>query len=372
MFRTIRSQAFASGKYKMADAAEAPGSSSAITKTKICRFFQNKKGCKFGNECQFLHREKVSNNSGHISQEAGKMLDDKKQPDKVTDTADSKTSSTAKTCRFINSKRGCKFGNECQFLHPKKIWSESGSMVNEVDKPNDDQKTSDGDNIDSCLKSGATNNEILVEEKGTKLHKDCSDRQGIVCKFFQKKKGCLRGNKCPFSHVISGDGAISKPLTKAVSKKTSNPTLPSKKIPQQSKGVTKPFTDNKQVTKQPSEIINLQSENQNKEHDKQASGQGPPLLLPKNDESAKGPGIDLGDCNLECKRLRSTEIQQLKRRFKSLNGYCEIQENVSYKFKFKPTDPDWVRVTVYPRGGGYSGISVMERRLPFKPPSPKK
>ena len=48
----------------------------------------------------------------------------------------------------------------------------------------------------------------------------------------------------------------------------------------------------------------------------------------------------------EPKRIRSTEIQQLKRRFGCKNGYVEIKENSVYKVQFKPTDPDWVS-TVY-------------------------
>ena len=95
------------------------------------------------------------------------------------------------------------------------------------------------------------------------------------------------------------------------------------------------------------ELVNLQVENDGrkhvKEHDRQASEQGIQLLAPNIDKSAKGTGMSLMDCSLECERLRSIEIQQLKRRFGGQGDYCEIQENTSYKIKFKPTDPDWVR-----------------------------
>ena len=335
----------------MADTSEASGSSgsSSTTETKICRFFKSKKGCKLGNECRFLHTEKLLNDSTKISQEADKISDDKKQPD-VGNIG--KTSTTVKTCRFSRSKRGCKFGNECQFLHAEKVSNDSGSTANEVNKPNDDQKTSDSAIADEDLKSTTPNNtnETLVEEKGMKGHKDSQNREGTVCKFFKRKKGgCLRGNKCPFIHVISGDGAILKPLAKETSKKpgTCRAVLPSKQIPHRSKEVTKSNTDNKTVTKQPLESVKLESTNQNTDYDRQASGQGQPLLPKMANESVKGTGTEMGvvDCNLECKRLRSIEIQQLKRRFRSQDGYCEIQENVSYKFKFKPTDPDWVRDT---------------------------
>lgn len=343
----IRSQAFAFGMSKMADAS----GSSPTTKTKICRFFKSKKGCKLGNECQFLHTEKLLNDSLKISQEAYQISDDKKQADAANI---SKTSSPVKTCRFFMSKRGCKFGNECQFLHAEKVSNESGSTANEVNKPNDDQKTSDPAIADDDfhVKSTTPNNinETLVEEKGMKGHKDSQNRGGTVCKFFKRKKGgCLRGNKCPFVHVISCDGAILKPPTKETSKKpgTCKAALPSKQIPHQSKEVTKSNTDNKKVTKQPRESVNLESTNQNTDYGRQVSGQGPPLLPKKADESVKGTSTEMSveNCNLECKRLRSVDIQQLKRRFRSHDGYCEIQENVSYKFKFKPTDPDWVRDT---------------------------
>ena len=44
----------------------------------------------------------------------------------------------------------------------------------------------------------------------------------------------------------------------------------------------------------------------------------------------------------EPKKLRATEIQQLKRRFGGKGGFIEMKENSSYRIKFKPTDPDWV------------------------------
>lgn len=324
----------------MADATD----STPKAKSKICRFFKSKKGCKFGNECQFLHPEKVSNDSGNISQEAGKMIVNKKQPD----TADTnKTLPTAKTCRFFKNKRGCKFGNECQFLHTEKLPDESGSISEEVGELDSDHKQADeliDIKLKLSLKSAAPNNETLGEEKRVEECKDSSDLQGIACRFFKRKKGCLRGSRCPFAHVISGDGATLKPLAQEVLKKAIKSTSSSKQIPHQSKENFKPVTDTEQVSKQ-MESVNLQAENQSKEHgkehDRQASGQGP-----SKDKLVKGTGMGLMDCNLECKRLRSIEIQQLKRRFGGHGGYCEIQENSSYKIKFKPTDPDWVRFTL--------------------------
>lgn len=316
----------------MADARD----SAPKAKTKICRFFKSRNGCKSGNECRFLHPEKASNDSENIPKEAVEMIDNK--PDTVF-----KTSPTAKACRFFKSTRGCKFGNECQFLHTEKPPDKLGSISEEVGKLDGNHKQAD--ELKVSLKLSATpNNETLAEEKRMEAIKDSSDRQEIVCKFFKKKKGCLRGSRCPFAHVISGNGATLKPLAKEVLLKAGKSTS-RKQIPRQGKENTKPVTDTEQVTKQ-MELVNLQVENDAKkhvkEHDRQASGQG--IQLPPNiDKSAKRTGMGLMDCNLECERLRSIEIQQLKRRFGGQGDYCEIQENTSYKIKFKPTDPDWVR-----------------------------
>lgn len=207
--------------------ADAPDSTPKA-KSKICRFFKSKKGCKFGNECQFLHPEKVSNDSGNISQEAGKMIVNKKQPD----TADTnKTLPTAKTCRFFKNKRGCKFGNEYQFLHTEKLPDESGSISEEVGELDSDHKQADeliDIKLKLSLKSAAPNNETLGEEKRVEECKDSSDLQGIACRFFKRKKGCLRGSRCPFAHVISGDGATLKPLAQEVLKKVIKSTSSSK------------------------------------------------------------------------------------------------------------------------------------------------
>lgn len=58
-----------------------------------CKFFGTAMGCKFGNECKFLHEEQVAQ--------------DGDAPAKKVDIP----------CRFFNTPGGCKFGDECQFVH---------------------------------------------------------------------------------------------------------------------------------------------------------------------------------------------------------------------------------------------------------------
>lgn len=407
--------------------------------------------------------------------------------------ADSGPTERHKTCRFFQTKKGCKFGDDCRFLHLKKLSSESGNVLHDADKGQKQCKVINREN--PCSEDidhdplGAHAGKEMEEQKDSS-----SDRQEIVCKFFQRKRGCLRGDKCPFKHVIGDGGSLSKPSDTNPGKSR---VRPKKQTANQQKEIPIPVTENAQETNQriKSEKYDkttgrtdplAQEDNVNncivtgqgsgvelsntgdvRKHVE--SGKGVPCL--KNDNTAKGVdtgiGISLpkgdsvtrnvksgkgnslpkkynvtkgaesgnvdplpkkGDATkdaegeqgipvlnkdnvkaekafplsqenhatrgaasnarqrdtlpnkenvrrhvqsrqgvplhnrdsaanvrgtftlgdaifVEPKRLRSTEIQQLKRRFGSHVGYCEIKENSSYKIRFKPTDPDWVSVT---------------------------
>ena len=109
-----------------------------------------------------------------------------------------------KACRFFHTKRGCKFGYECQFLHSAKTSSQSGNVVNEGDEfvGENEVKNFEPD-ISSLNDDSELCNERLGEAKGIKKREDSSqDRRDIACKFFQRKRGCMRGSKCLFVHVL--------------------------------------------------------------------------------------------------------------------------------------------------------------------------
>ena len=424
----------------------------------------------------------------------------------------------AKNCRFFQTKRGCQFGDDCRFVHMKKLSNEPGSFLREVDE----LRSGKEDGKQHELKNLKPQNEDhgpLVKEKEPGEQKDSSlDRQEIVCKFFRRKRGCLRGDKCPFVHVIA-DGesfgkhseknpgkanvrtkmqtphhrkAIASPdtgneqetnttidspnlqfiknckkqLTGQGDPPTQDNDMTNSMVTQQGSGVTmsnknnltkfvepskrrpchkksngakgtdsgkgepavvntksKSITNHTEARKQTSlpeknnaskgeEIVirapfpkqdgvtkgiaggqgdRLDKKNSGTKGTKSGSGisypsqkyatkgveQGVEYQNPQKDNISKGTenpkgayiankdnvsrhgqkvekpykesGCDvrgtytLADAIfIEPKRLRSTEIQQLKRRFGDRGGYSEIKENSSYKIKFKPTDPDWV------------------------------
>ncbi|TMW58513.1 hypothetical protein Poli38472_010072 [Pythium oligandrum] len=63
-----------------------------------CKFFGTAIGCKYGDECKFIHDESVL--------EANKAEDGAKPK-------------VAIPCKFFNTPEGCKNGDDCQFLHEK-------------------------------------------------------------------------------------------------------------------------------------------------------------------------------------------------------------------------------------------------------------
>ena len=422
-----------------------------------------------------------------------------------------------KACRFFHTKRGCKFGYECQFLHSAKTSSQSGNVVNEGDEFVTENEVKNFEPDISLNDDSELCNERLGEAKEIKKREDSSqDRRDIACKFFQRKRGCMRGSTCPFVHVlVDGQSAqtnksasdenvkSTRSRTKNTSKrkKLASPSsdkeqdeskLTKSSCPQLAKGDQKPIeqgdlpvqkenadntmasqgsgvtvlTSNKSEkhvetkpegmhgikcntagvntgadcneavkgsgnnvvnhvkSKRQPEIIEKGKRMESKENNMRGpfnernravfgteSTTGIPLLQQdtsirgsvsehggsalknghevKHEQYEKGLPLSqknstttsavtrkrsplqnkeyertrernqthnkdncasnfrgsytLADAMLsEPKKLRATEIQQLKRRFGGKGGFIEMKENSSYRIKFKPTDPDWV------------------------------
>lgn len=395
-----------------------------------------------------------------------------------------------RTCRFFQTQKGCRFGNDCRFVHIKKLLNESIASFREADELHG------GNEEQVNLKSRTEENKPLVEEKEVEKQGDSSKgRQEIVCKFFQRKRGCLRGDNCPFEHVISnhvhervvhessGASETTRKRTRHRRKKTARtPTTQKTRVDvveveldncvdkpsgegdplsqeanmnsyvtsrnvaefeETGKRVTchEKYNRTKDTAAAKGELTNAKGKDKNVVKPVRARGQtlptennnvsdtcsrevlagnpfhqqnrlmqgtdagtGGPLTKKNNYDtrhtaSAKGipiptqgtvkqregvpipkmevttKGTEYQKKNLisdkkniarhqeedkenasavrgtytladaifaEPKRLRLTEIQQLKRRFGDKGGYCEIKENSCFKIKVKPTDPDWV------------------------------
>uniref|UniRef100_K3X822 C3H1-type domain-containing protein n=1 Tax=Globisporangium ultimum (strain ATCC 200006 / CBS 805.95 / DAOM BR144) TaxID=431595 RepID=K3X822_GLOUD len=68
-----------------------------------CKFFGSAMGCKFGDECKFIHDESL------LNKEEGKIAT---------------VGKVAIPCKFFNTPEGCKYGDDCQFVHEKKAEQE--------------------------------------------------------------------------------------------------------------------------------------------------------------------------------------------------------------------------------------------------------
>ncbi|CAH3161631.1 unnamed protein product [Porites evermanni] len=153
---------------------------------------------------------------------------------------DSPSKVKTKACRFFHTKRGCKFGYECQFLHSAKTSSQSGNVVNEGDEfvTENEVKNFEPDINDDSEQR----NERLGEDKEMKKHEDSSqDRKDVACKFFQRKRGCMRGSNCPFVHVLV-DGQTNKSASDENVKSTRSRTKNTSKR----KKLASPSSDKKQ------------------------------------------------------------------------------------------------------------------------------
>ena len=265
-----------------------------------------------------------------------------------------------KPCRFFGTPSGCRFGNDCRFFHqitqPGRAEEHTGDRGGEATRERNEGDTSEVARTRS-------------EADGARAKNDGNPKQlDALCRYFQRNGGCARGDNCHFAHVKSAAKKFKGPrLPRVKSKLKETPTdISEKTIPIMKKLVRQP--DEEEVDRQqPVETASLQSvvsdvlrpckeasnghvqavesiltnqhsENVDPEPDKPSSKH----LTPFGKDGIKREAAT--DKNLaEFSKLRSMEIQLLKRRFGGRNGcFEEVLENVKFKVKFKPTDPDWV------------------------------
>ena len=158
-------------------------------KEKICKFFNSKKGCVKGENCDFLHvkiekkasekqeqnknkkhnnKNNDNNNSEEESNNSRKNNNNKKGK---KDKKDSSDNENKKICKFFNTPEGCKKGDKCQFLHIKaedKDDSESQKNNNNNNKKNNNRNNNrDRNNNNKNRKDNKDQKETPVEKKPT-------------------------------------------------------------------------------------------------------------------------------------------------------------------------------------------------------------
>ncbi|KAL6601863.1 hypothetical protein U3516DRAFT_602534 [Neocallimastix sp. 'constans'] len=163
-------------------------------KEKICKFFNSKRGCVKGENCDFLHikidkkdSKKVSekkndkkseNNDNENNGESKKSKRNDKKGKKDKTNESSGENGNKKICKFFNTPEGCRKGDKCQFLHIKTEGNVDNDTVEESNKSNknDNNKnnksnTNNNKNNKNNKNNRGQNNNNKEEEKDTKADK---------------------------------------------------------------------------------------------------------------------------------------------------------------------------------------------------------
>ncbi|XP_062599150.1 uncharacterized protein LOC134260609 [Saccostrea cucullata] len=275
----------------------------------LCQYFNTKSGCKFKENCKFLHPSPTSISSPSLSdnQENGAPVNEQLEADLLStavsqlsvsnqnhEAVNKEKDTTQKLCFNFEKHGNCRYGNKCRFLHalPKKTHN----------KAQKSDRTLKSDGNDSRKRNG---NQQTQERKRT-------------CHYYQAGH-CQKGNDCRFYHSDEvGKGDISDAIL---------------------------AEDKKQVKKEKdgcNEAVSAGHTNGRKGPKKVPLAAGQRKVVPRPVQPVKEFKRDSLSEN-EVEQLRLTEIEQLKKRLASSNVevITDSKDNFCVQFDFSSSDPDW-------------------------------
>ena len=117
----------------------------------------------------------------------------------VSSSHDQENIKSTRTCRFFNTAKGCRFGDDCRFLHQKK---ELDKVVGNTDEENERNETTatksreinlaDLSHVQSLLPE-MTKTSRSEAERESKEQKSSKSRKGIVCRYYRRKGRMCKG-----------------------------------------------------------------------------------------------------------------------------------------------------------------------------------
>ena len=278
-----------------------------------CRFYLRTGHCRFGEHCRYSHdaevmladddiemRIEISNSPSSRSRTTSSSA--RKQVDpKPTSNLQKQGSHAVKTCRFFRTGK-CMQGDSCKFRHLSNAsTSEDNSFLN-----------------------GQNPHGNSPERKQTSPRKqELGSRPTKACRFFKIGK-CTNGDNCKFRHTSNSQTSAGSNLLNG---RNSHVNIPDdKSTAKQNSHATKTcryFKAGKCTQGDSCQFRHLSNT---------ADGQN---------NQVNSPILSLDEMSVDdLEKLRETEIQQLKKRYRNVEETQE--ETTCYKFVFQPTDPDWV------------------------------
>lgn len=282
----------------------------------LCQYFNTKSGCKFKENCKFLHSStSISNSPAPEKHDNGKPVTNLEGNSSLLDTFSQsfsfenqhheavKENNTPKPCFSFERYGNCKYGNNCRFLHAL---------------PSDEKvKTS------KSAKSYLADKKPQHASKKTKHDKQDQGRRR-VCHFFQEGH-CQKGDKCRFYHPNSANKVEVSDVILQGDKEELEIVRSSNGSEEANKTDRAAAVANKKYAPRPGQR------------------RAPHIPVPPVKELKRESLLEK-----EIEELRLTEIEQLKKRLASsnLDVITDDENSFSVQFDFSSTDPDWVRIFI--------------------------
>lgn len=230
--------------------------------------------------------------------------------------AKSKKITSKPVCRFYAKSGFCKYKENCRFSH---------------------SKSADVDTTSSQVEDNKVT-ELPKQEQNSDKNSTTKKKR---CRYFNTKKGCSKGDACPFAHTL---------------KKEKNQKLEEQKVSNVEENKPAEATNKSKTAVLPTENIaaDTKTDTANKEKTSFSKSKANISTLQNKNEPEKKPESKkvisttamlsaLDDDQLE--KLRTREIDQLLRRFgKKKATEISCTNGTMYSVVFTPSDPDWVSI----------------------------
>lgn len=279
----------------------------------LCQYFNTKSGCKFKENCRFLHSPtSISSPAVEENQENGTSVNQQVNTDSLSGSVSQLSfnnqnheavSKETKPCFTFEKYGSCRFGNNCRYLHslPKEL---------HLKKPNSTKKSK-------------TDRKSNNDSKNLG-HRQQTHEKRRVCHYYQAGF-CQKGNNCRFHHPDGLDQVANLDVVLR--------------------------EDKEQAEKRDADIENVtsagQSNDKKDQNRKFTPKVGQKKIVPRPVQPVKEFQRE-GLLKKEVENLRSTEIEQLKKRLaaSNLEVITDSEDSFCVQFDFSSSDPDWVRIYV--------------------------